>query len=406
MLFNTQLTTRQRLDRAVSEIMSHPRYTVIAGIFMIGEREIVEGIPTAATNGRDEFYGKKFVDEMLARDSDLRFVVLHEVTHKTRRHLLHYQWMYELDADIANQACDHAINLSIINENIDKFVTMPMKDGKPLGLCDARFTGMDEAQIFHILYDEKRKNGGNGGNGASQPSNAMDEHDWEGAKDLSAEEQQQLVKDIDDALRQGMLNAAKQGHNTNPLGIADLLQVEVDYRDIMREFLTETLKGGDDATWRVLSRKYLAADILRPSRIDEAMQDVVFAIDTSGSTFTQGQLTKFMSEVVGMLEAVTVKRVHVMYWDTKVAQVEVYGEEYTPISELASTTRPAGGGGTDVKCVTQYLKDHNITAQAAVVLTDGDLSGGWGTWDMPVLWAVLNNKKVRPTTGRTVHINL
>lgn len=405
MLFNTQLTTSQRLDQAVSALMSHPRYTVIAGLFMIGERKIVTDIPTAATNGRDEFYGKKFVDETLSLDSDLRFVVLHENMHKTRRHLLHYQWMYDLDADLANQACDHAINLSIINENADKFVTMPMRDGKPLGLCDPRFTGMDEAQIFHILYDEKKKNGGNG-NSTGQPSGSMDEHDWAGAKDLSAEEQQQLVKDVDDALRQGILNASKQGHNTNPLGIADLLQVEVDYRDILREFLTETCKGGDDATWRVLSRKYLAADILRPSRIDETMQDVVFAIDASGSTFTQGQLTKFLSEVVGMLDAVMVKRVHVLYWDTKITQVEVYGEEYTPITELASATRPTGGGGTDVNCVTQYMKDHSITAQAVVVLTDGELGAGWGTWNTPVLWAVLNNKKARPTTGRTVHINL
>lgn len=404
MLFSTQLTTVQRLDKAMSELMHHPRFTVIAGVFMIGTYEVADTVPTAATNGRDEYYGKKFVDEVLVRDSDLRFVVAHEKLHKTRRHLLHCQWMFDIDRDLANRACDEAINYILLKtENDDQFLTMPMRDGKPVGLLDPRFAGMDEAQIFQILLDEKRNDPNPAGSKLPQ---SMDEHDWEGAQELTEEETQQLVKEIDDALRQGAINASKVGHKTDSLGITDLLQVEVDYRDIMREFLTETCKGGDDATWRTLNRKYLAADILRPSRVSETMEDVVIAIDASGSTFTQNQLTKFLSEAVGMLEAIAVRCVHVIYWDTKVTQTEVYGDEYTPIVELASSTKPTGGGGTDVNCVTKYMKDHNITAQAVVVMTDGELSNGWGTWDVPVLWAILNNKKVRPSTGRTVHINL
>lgn len=403
MLFNTTLTTTQRLERAVTQLMAHERYTVIAGVFMIGDRTVEEDLPTAATNGRDEFYGKKFVDTVLAADSDLRFVVLHENMHKTRRHLAHYQWMYDEDPDLANQACDQVINLSILAENTDGFVTMPKINGKPVGLCDVRFTGMDEAQVFNILRHEKQQGKASG----QQPKNGdMDEHDWEGAKELSKDEQEQLVRDIDEAIRQGVLSASKLGHKTDGLGLAELLAVEIDYREIMREFFATTCRGDDDATWRTPNRKYMAAGVLRPSRFSETLDDVVFAVDASGSTFTQGQLTKFMSEVVGMLDAVSAKRVHLVYWDTQVTQVEVYGEGYTPIAELAATTKPAGGGGTDVECVAKYIKDNNIPAQAVVVLTDGHLGGGWGTWNAPVLWCVLNNKNARPTTGRTVHINL
>ena len=406
MLFNTTLTTQQRLDQAVAQLMGHDRYIVMAGLFMIGERKIEETLPTAATNGRDEFYGKKFVDETLTDPACLRFVVLHENMHKLRRHLDHYQWMYEEDPELANQACDYVINLQIIDENPDGFVKMPMVNGKPLGLIDTRFRGMDEAQVYNILKQEKQQQPQQQQKQQQQQSGGLDSHDWEGAKQLSQEEQQQLAKDIDEAIRQGVMNASKMGKGSSMMNLHDLLAVEVDYREILREFFSTTCRGGDDATWRTPHRKYMAAGMLRPSRFDERMDDLVIALDASGSTFTQGQLTKFISEIVGMLENVSVTRVHLLYWDTAVTRAEVYGEGYAPIVELASLTKPTGRGGTDVNCVTQYMKKHNIAAQAAVVLTDGHLSNDWGTWDTEVLWCVLNNKQARPAVGKTVHINL
>jgi hypothetical protein len=37
------------------------------------------------------------------------------------------------------------------------------------------------------------------------------------------------------------------------------------------------------------------------------------------------------------------------------------------------STKPKGGGGTDVRCVPQYIQDEQIKAQAVIVLTDGYL---------------------------------
>jgi hypothetical protein len=39
-----------------------------------------------------------------------------------------------------------------------------------------------------------------------------------------------------------------------------------------------------------------------------------------------------------------------------------------------------------------------------IVLTDGYLYGGWGQWQQPVLWCVLDNERAKPDTGKTVHI--
>ena len=71
---------------------------------------------------------------------------------------------------------------------------------------------------------------------------------------------------------------------------------------------------------------------------------------------------------------------------------------------LVTSTKPLGGGGTDVTCVTDYMAKNHINPQACIVLTDGDLYRGWGQWDCPVLWAILNNKCAVPDVGKAVHI--
>ena len=71
-----QLTTEQRLSKAVVDIMANDRYIALAGILMIGDRTIEDDVPTAMTNGRDERYGREFVDGL--SDAELRFLILQE----------------------------------------------------------------------------------------------------------------------------------------------------------------------------------------------------------------------------------------------------------------------------------------------------------------------------------------
>jgi predicted metal-dependent peptidase len=72
---------------------------------------------------------------------------------------------------------------------------------------------------------------------------------------------------------------------------------------------------------------------------------------------------------------------------------------------MANNTKPVGGGGTDVTCVPEYIKDNNITPQCAIVVTDGHLYGGWGAWTCPVLWVILDNAGAVPTHGIALHVN-
>ena len=54
-MFTMKLTAEKRLQKAVSRILHEDRYKPLAGILMLGERSVKDDVPTACTNGRDEF---------------------------------------------------------------------------------------------------------------------------------------------------------------------------------------------------------------------------------------------------------------------------------------------------------------------------------------------------------------
>ena len=401
---NTQLSAEQRLSKNITAIMGNPKYVALAGVLMIGEKGIKDDCPTAYTNGRDDYYGRAFADGLA--DSEFRFLILHETYHKLFKHLTTWEHLYKDDAQLANMACDYVINLMIDDENRDGFATMPKDaEGNNIGLLDEKFRNMDTAQVYKILKQEQEDNPDDDDQGEGEGAGGgLDEHDWEGAQEMSADEQRELAQEIDQAIRQGAMTAGKVGSGGNR-AIDQLLQPEVNWREVLRDFITETCRGNDDSTWRQPSRRHLAMGMLRPSGITERVGELVIAIDTSGS-IGQQELTKCLSEIKGVCDMVKPESVRILYWDTKVCADEVYGGTGTPLEQLTQTTKPAGGGGTRVQCVPDYIRDNNINAQAVIVLTDGYLGGDWGAWTMPLLWGILDHKSARPTIGKTLHINL
>jgi predicted metal-dependent peptidase len=399
-----QLTAEERLSKAVVAIMGHPRYTALAGVLMIGEKTIEDDIPTACTNGRDVKYGRAFVDSLT--DAKLRGLVLHEDEgHKLYRHLEIWRWMYDIDPHLANCACDYVINIKIVDDNKDDgFAQLP--DG---GLVDERFRGMDSAQVFNILRKEQdeqsqdsqdNESEGDDEQGGMSESGGFDEHDWEGAQSLSDEDKRELARDIDEAIRQGAMAAGKMG-GTGNRDLDELLQPQVDWREVLREFIQNTCAGNDYSTYARPNRRLMSQGIIMPSGISEQVGELVIAIDTSGS-IGQRELTAFLSEVKGVCDTVKPDKLRLLYWGSSVVGDEAY--DMRELDNLVKSTKPMGGGGTDVNCVTQYMIDESIKPQACIVLTDGYLYSGWGDWTCPVLWAILDNKGAVPDEGKAVHI--
>jgi predicted metal-dependent peptidase len=402
-----QLTAEQRLSKAIVDIMANSKYVALAGVLMIGKREVSDTCPTAATNGKNEVYGRAFVDSL--NDAELRFLVLHENYHKLYRHLETWRWMYDINHGCANQACDFVINHKLVEDNADGFATMTGR--LTIGCYDKKYAGMDAAQVFHLL----RKNGGGKGNGKGQPGSGgkagkgegegegegFDEHDWDGAESMTADEKRELAREVDEAIRQGALIAGKLGTGGDR-EFGELLQPQVDWREVLREFITSTCTGHDYSTWKRPNRRYVAGGYYMPSGVSEHVGALVIAPDTSGSTFAPGVLPAFLSEAQAICTVVKPEKAHIIYWDTQICGHEVY--EQSEMDNMIHSTKPKGGGGTTVSVVGSYMKKEGITPQAVIVLTDGYLGNDWGTWDCPVLWCVIDNKSAIPPNGKVVHI--
>ena len=391
-MFNTGPTTaEQRLQRAVMKIMANPRYVALSGLLMIGKRSVsdnTDDCPTAYTNGRDEVYSREFVSKL--NDAELRFLVLHEAYHKLYRHLTTWRWMYLENPMLANIACDYVINTKLVADNTDGFATMTGE--LKVGCYDLKYVGWDSAQVFHDMKQNGDPRGGGGG---------FDEHGWEEAAGLSSEEAKALAREIDEAIRQGAMLAGKVGSGGDR-DFEALLTPQVDWREVLRDFITSTCAGTDYSTWRKPNRRYIGAGMYMPSGISEQIGELVVAIDTSGS-IGGPQLATFLTEIKAVADTVHPEAIRVLYWDTAVCGDERYVGEET--ATLVQSTKPKGGGGTMVECVPQYIQDEQIKAQAVIVLTDGYLGGSWGNWHHPVLWAILDNKSAQPDNGKTVHLN-
>jgi len=145
----------------------------------------------------------------------------------------------------------------------------------------------------------------------------------------------------------------------------------------------------------------MGAGVYMPSPISEQVEELVIAADTSGS-ISRRELTVMLSEIASIADTVKPSRIRLLYWGHKIAGDETYEEQ--DVQNLAQSTKPIGGGGTDVNCVTAYMDKHGINPQAVVVITDGYLAGDWGQWSCPVLWCVLDNKRAVPDVGQVVHL--
>jgi predicted metal-dependent peptidase len=180
-----------------------------------------------------------------------------------------------------------------------------------------------------------------------------------------------------------------------------LLEPKVDWKDVLRDFVSSATKGKDEFTWRKFNKRMLANDIYMPSLENESIGEVVIAIDTSGSISNE-QVAEFASELASICDTCNPDKVRVLWWDTAVHGEQVFSQNYTDIAKML---KPMGGGGTWVSCVSEYLIKHNVKAECVLVFTDGYLENDI-KWEIesPSLWLVTECKSFTPPSGKKIFI--
>lgn len=388
------LSHKQKIERAHIALMRDKDWVWLAPTCMIGKVEIRDDIPTAATNGRDVFYGAKFLD-MQKTDAQVRGLVVHENMHKALLHLTIHQNLVqkyvpkfglEQARMLVNMAQDYVINRSIVKGA--PFLEMP---GGVQGCYDAKYDDefvWDTIKIAEDLASQAKSGGGKGGKGQPGSGDSMDHHDWDGAEQLTAEEKEELASQISQALRQGEVLSKKMSGNV-PREVGHLLTPAVDWRQALRDFVTERAKGDEFQTFARPNKRFLSHGVYMPTSYSETVECLAFLVDTSGSIGPE-DLREVLSEVAGCIEIVKPKRVDVIYWDTAVARHEHY--EGDDVFSIMQSTKPAGGGGTAPSCVVPFCHSRGIKPNVAIWLSDGYVGDDWAEGlGCPALWIISSN---------------
>jgi predicted metal-dependent peptidase len=369
-----------------------------------------ENVETACTNGKEIRWCPSWFDTL--EDQHLVTLLCHEACHPLLGHL----WRLPPpggDPQLANIACDHAVNLML-----KEFGALRMAGGFadpfpfPPGnyCCDEQYKGMAEEAIYARIASQQ--NGGSNGstpsgktrlrsNGAQKSGvgnrsggNPSKFGEFETPKD-DATSNKTLRSDWDGTLIQACKLAKGQGNLPGGMErfVGELVSPKVAWNEVLRSLLRETCS--DDWNWQEPATEYEGSGFILPSLKSERMSSVVFCIDTSGS-IDGPLLTQFKSEIQYCLDQLRSSKVIELCCDARITRETEYvaGDSVLPDAP--------GGGGTMFEPCIQRCAKMEPTPKAVVYLTD--MQGSFGDApDFPVIWI-----NYGPTTeapyGQTIQV--
>ena len=356
--------------------------------------------PTAATNGRDFFYNKKFVEKLTVKK--LEFLFGHEICHAV---FDHFGRVGSRDRNLSNIAQDFAVNQILVDERIGEKIT-------EVKICyDAKYRGMAWEEIYDILWDQAEKIPMD--QLLKQLGDVLDEHikegdgsgsgDKDGDKNgnrptISKEDAQKIKDEIKEAMIQ---SAAAAGAGKTPAGIMrmikSLTEPKMNWREIIRQQIQSIVRN--DYSFQRPNRKSQHTGAVLPGMIPDTTIDVAIALDMSGS-IGQEDATVFLSEVKGIMDQYEDFNIQLWCFDTDVYNHVRIGHDNS--DELLSY-EPQGGGGTDFEVNWQFMRDNDIQPKKFIMFTDGYPCGGWGDEDYcDTLFVVKGNTSAEAPFGQTV----
>lgn len=378
------MKAEDKLQQAIVNVCLNPKACFWS--VLIYRLKLVEDSsqPGAYTDGTYIGYNPAFIESLPV--PQIETLLAHEANHSCLGHM----WRRgDRDLQRWNEATDNVINNILAESNFT-----PIKDW----LCDVRFKGMAEEQVYDILMNEQRPSqpqpgkgkgkGQAGGKGASQPNPGAGNgqpQPWEvgAVRDpQSSDHVPNLKADWEVATIQAAQAAKAAGHLPGFAKrlIDEIRKPKIDWKSVLRRWVQELAKA--DYTWRMPNVRYLSSGLYLPSLRSENMPPIIIAGDTSGSIGSE-ILERFGAEMSSILDECKPEKTYVLWWDTLVNHVDEF-EFGEPL-----VLNPKGGGGTMVGDVFKYIERECIQPACLIILTDmyiGDLDRLQAP-EYPVLWA-------------------
>ena len=341
-------------------ILEHPFVGTIA---LSMPFEFDANIKTAATNGKWVKFNPEFVDVLT--DEEVKFLVAHECFHPMLEHNFRRG---ERSPRRWNQAADYVINKLLVDEGIGKMPSMGLHNDAIYNAGNGTSDG-----IYNILPEENDDDG-------NDPLDDCEDGDGSPAEKAqqAAEWKVKVAQAAQAAKMMGKMSA-----NMARL-VNSVLQPKVDWRDVLMRFLVKC--KNDSRSFARFNRRFIPQGLYLPTVSGEAMGEVCFAVDCSGS-IDQNTINQFAAEIRNVKDDLLPERIHVLYFDSEVSHVESY-EAHDSLD-----IKPHGGGGTDFAPVFESIIEHGFNPVAIVFLTDLCCNSFGEQPDAPVLWVTTDPGK-------------
>ena len=356
--------------------------------------------PTAATNGRDFMYNKKFIEKLSVKK--LEFLFAHEICHGI---FDHFGRLGSRIPMLANIAQDYAVNQILVDERIGDKIT-------EVQICyDAKYRGMAWEEIYDELFEKSEKMSME--QLLSQLGDLLDEHineeegagagnkdgkDGKGKPSLSKEEAEQIRDEIKNAMIQ---SAAAAGAGKVPAGIQRLIknwtEPKMDWRQLVQQEIQSIVRN--DYSFQRVNRKSMHSGAILPGMKEATTIDVAISIDMSGSIGDE-DATAFLSEIKGIMDQYEDFKINLWCFDTDIYNHRVITHDEA--HELVDY-EPQGGGGTDFEANWRFMEENGIQPKKFIMFTDGYPCGGWGDEDYcDTIFIVKGNEQAEAPFGQTV----
>jgi predicted metal-dependent peptidase len=371
MPYTNQTEAQLALSKAKIHLMLYPDSVFYTTLAYSLKQSFDDSIPTAATNGTVIKYNTKFFMDL--NPDERVFLMLHEAMHCAYLHMLRG---INYDKHIFNIACDHVINLQLVERGFK------MPKG---GYADPVYTGMSAEEIYKVLIQLPKP--------PPQPMDG-DLQECDAPGELVEREMQDILMRA--ALKSQMANE-KTGAIPGEIQIFlnKLLAPKLPWHRILQKYLLAFAKN--DYTFRKPNKRFFPQYHL-PSLYSQQLMDIAIAVDISGSV-TDADFLRFVSETQNIMKMMKPEKITLVQFDTEIKSVT----EVRNVRELMGIDF-IGRGGTYITPVLEWANANK--PQLLLVFTDGYFNFYDETTKAKTLWLIHDNEKFTAPFGKVIHYSM
>ena len=396
------LSASERVKHAIFRAFcKHPVVGQLVGAYqhvMADETEVkisdtlilrITDCPTACTDGKKIYYNENFV--MNCSRDGLVFLVLHEVFHNI---LSHHVRTGKREGNRANIAMDGAINQILLGEFFGDNARGDEINSR-FPAPDALQGGVDRPQLvkvygcnaanvtdasFEEIYEEitMPPSQGNSKPGDGEPGEDLGHMISRALAKQGMEEEGKSVQEVVNDQVQKLMQVVQACKNIGKLPSTlikmanELVEPQVDYRSVLRDFLSKEVGG---------EHSYTSGSIYGEKALIDEMMGEVFGIQRD----TESDLIIFYADAA--IQSIA-------HFDSSETVRDVAPDDERVVAK--------GGGGTDFTDVFTHIEKHGIQIDALIGFTDLAAVFPPKAPNYPVVWVTFENTK--GPFGKTINI--